>query len=126
MNNYGIGERIKQKRKALKLTQTQVKNETGISSGNLSEIENGIKLPSATAIIALSELLQCTTDWILTGKDNHADLTSEEQKLLDHFRNCSRDIQNVIRAAAASGAAVPEIAAPEQVKDGNLSSSKIG
>lgn len=63
-----IGQRIKNKRKELNITQTQVYNELGISSGNLSGIENGKSLPSAAALIGLSRMFKCTTDYILFGE----------------------------------------------------------
>lgn len=62
-----IGERIRIRRKELKITQTQIQEEIGISSGNLSGIESGKSLPSTSALIGLSKILDCTTDWILTG-----------------------------------------------------------
>lgn len=66
--NTTIGERLKSKRKENGLTLTDVKDKTGISTGNLSDIERGKYLPSATMLISLSELYNCSTDWILTGK----------------------------------------------------------
>ena len=65
--DISIGQRIKQRRKELGLTQIMIRDQAGISSGNLSCIERGDKLPSAQTIIRLSEILQCTTDWILKG-----------------------------------------------------------
>lgn len=62
-----IGQRIKNRRNELNITQTQIYKELGISSGNLSGIENGKSLPSATALIGLSQMLKCTTDYILFG-----------------------------------------------------------
>jgi len=67
MENKAIGERIKARRKELNLTQKQIQAATGISTGNLSEIENGSKSPSAHTTISLSNALHCTTDWILKG-----------------------------------------------------------
>lgn len=40
-----IGKRIKKRRKELHLTQTEIKEKTGISSGNMSDIERGNRLP---------------------------------------------------------------------------------
>ena len=62
MENQTIGARIKQRRKELGLTQLQIKQETGISSGNMSDIENGNKLPSTPALISLSKVLNCSID----------------------------------------------------------------
>lgn len=92
MNNM-IGNRIKERRKSLKITGAQIKNETGISTGNLSEIENGKSLPSAISIIQLAKVLHCTTDYILLGKTpkselpDASDLRDEEIRLLNQFRS---------------------------------------
>lgn len=84
-----IGSRIKKKRKELHLTQTKIKELTGISSGNMSDYENGRVLPSALAIVSLSKVLNCSTDWLLTGQSNHDSIdtySSEEQALVETFR----------------------------------------
>lgn len=83
-----IGQRIKKRRKELGLTQTMIQEQTGISSGNLSCIERGDKLPSALAIIRLSEILHCSTDWILKGSPapdqifQQEEISSKNKKLL--------------------------------------------
>lgn len=74
-----VGQRIKERRKALKITQTQIQENTSISSGNLSCIENGKYLPSAVALVELSNILDCSIDWILTGKSSN----SNNQNILD-------------------------------------------
>ncbi len=97
MESTSIGTRIKQRRKELGLTQVQIKQETGISSGNMSEIENGNKLPSTPALISLSAILDCSIDWMLKGetpKRENAFLSEErESKLLEGFRELSEDDQ---------------------------------
>lgn len=71
--NLTIGQRIKQRRKAMNITGAQIKEKTGISTGNLSEIENGKSLPSAAAIIQLSQVLECSTDYILLGETHNSE-----------------------------------------------------
>ena len=92
-----IGQRIKERRKELKITQTQNQQETSISSGNLSCIENGKYLPSAVALLELSKILDCSIDWMLTGKssisESSAILDNKETKLLNGFRELSEDDQ---------------------------------
>lgn len=92
-----IGQRIKERRKELKITQTQIQQETSISSGNLSCIENGKYLPSAVALLELSKILDCSIDWMLTGKssisESSAILDNKETKLLNGFRELSEDDQ---------------------------------
>lgn len=96
-----IGERIKARRKELHITLTQIKEQTDISAGNLSCIENGKYLPSAVALIELSRILDCSIDWILTGKcsisesDNISDIEhSKDRLLLSHFHTMSSEDQD--------------------------------
>ncbi len=92
MEKSEIGVRIHNRRKELSLTQTQIKIATGISSGNLSDIEHGNKLPSATALIALSKILCCTTDWILLGKSHNQEiLYDDETDFINKFHQLSAD-----------------------------------
>ncbi len=92
-----IGQRIKNRRRELKITQTQIQQETSISSGNLSCIENGKYLPSAIALLELSKILDCSIDWILTGKssisENQTILETREETLLNGFRMLPEDEQ---------------------------------
>lgn len=84
-----IGLRIKQRRKELKITQTYIQDNSSISSGNLSCIENGKYLPSTTSLLELSKILNCSIDWILTGKssisNNQNDLSEAQHELLDTY-----------------------------------------
>ncbi|MEY8523981.1 helix-turn-helix domain-containing protein [Lachnospiraceae bacterium 38-10] len=93
MENLSIGTRIKQRRKELGLTQMQIKQETGISSGNMSDIENGNKLPSTPALISLSSILNCSIDWILKGENYNYEMqflsNERETLLLNNFRKLS-------------------------------------
>lgn len=64
-----IGQRVKYARKKKNLTQIDIYKKTGISSGNLSDIENNKSHPSAQALISLKRELDVSIDWILTGKE---------------------------------------------------------
>lgn len=99
MNNM-IGQRIKKRRKELHITQKQIKDSTGISTGNLSEIENGHILPSSAALINLSQILECSVDYILFGESRKYESAifsdmrnSIEEDLLRYFRGISEDDQ---------------------------------
>lgn len=93
----GIGERIKKRRKELNLTHTQIKEETGISSGNMSSIESGKTLPSASALIKLSKTLNCSIDWMVTGESPISEnfkISDIEERLLTGFRKLPEEDQN--------------------------------
>lgn len=103
-----IGQRIKTLRKELGITGAQIKESTGISTGNLSGIENGSSLPSAAALIALSQLLGCTTDYILFGETPKSEkkqsskigVLDEDMKLLELFHGMSEDDQEELMMIA--------------------------
>ena len=82
LNMQTIGERIKRRRLELNLTQTQIKDAVGTSSGNLSEIENGNRL---------SEILNCSIDWIIKGD------SSVEEKSDFSFREDEKRLINLYR-----------------------------
>ncbi|MDO4720745.1 MAG: helix-turn-helix transcriptional regulator [Peptostreptococcaceae bacterium] len=63
-----IGSRLKQARKASRLTMQQVHESTGLSKGNISNFENNKFKPSADALVLLSELYDVSIDWILKGE----------------------------------------------------------
>ncbi|WP_283681308.1 helix-turn-helix domain-containing protein [Parablautia sp. Marseille-Q6255] len=92
------------KKKELHLTQVDVKKQTGISNGNLSEIENGNTLPSAGALMALSQALDVTTDWILFGENSKSNNSSSkkisdfEYSYIELFRKLDTDDQDEILA----------------------------
>ena len=88
--DISIGERIKKRRNELNITQPQIKKATGISSGNMSGIEAGRSLPSASALIELSKVLNCSIDWILTGNSPISEgivLSNIEEKFINDFRS---------------------------------------
>lgn len=94
-----IGKRIKDRRKELKLTQTDIKRECGISSGALSEIENGNRTPSIIAFQLLSQTLNCSMDWLATGNSSDAEnifISECEDNLLKGFRELSEGDQDEI------------------------------
>ena len=102
LDTLEIGKRIKERRKELRLTQLDIKEKTGISSGNMSDIERGNRLPAANTLLQLSEVLQCSIDYLLRGKSSISenpttspptDLAPQEQDMLKLFRNISKDDQ---------------------------------
>ncbi len=66
-----IGERIRCRRKELKLKMKDIFESENIKTGNLSELENDKYSPSVQTLISLSRVLDCSIDWILTGKEYH-------------------------------------------------------
>lgn len=90
--DFTIGQRIRQRRNELPITQGRIQKSTGISSSNLSSIENGKNLPSAIALVELLQALACFVDWLLTGKpsqflpsENPFFIYEEQQRLVEAY-----------------------------------------
>jgi transcriptional regulator with XRE-family HTH domain len=64
-----IGERVRQRRDALKLTQEQLAAETGVTPQHVSRIENGLNEPSLDLLVRLAQSLGVTADFLLTGAE---------------------------------------------------------
>lgn len=65
-----IGERIKERRKNLGLTQKQVAKEAAITASAVTQWELGSTKPSGENLYALCHVLKCQPDWLLYGKDD--------------------------------------------------------
>lgn len=62
-----IGSRIKKVRNTLDLTQAQIAEKTGLSTGFLSQIEKGLKRPSSIYLFFLLVEHRVNINWVLTG-----------------------------------------------------------
>lgn len=92
-----IGNRIKNRRKELKLTQTDIYNICGIASGALSQIENGTRTPSILIFYTIAQVLNCNMEWLVTGSSTNADnftIYENEETLVKGFRKLPEDEQN--------------------------------
>ena len=78
MDNNMIGQRIRERRLHKKLTQKQLASLAKIR-GSISELENSKYLPSAETLLNISQILDCSIEWILTGEDRISDNASPEQ-----------------------------------------------
>lgn len=91
-----IGERIKNRRLELGLTQTDIYQVCGISSGALSKIENGNRTPSVLSFYELSKVLKCSMDWLTTGFSSNEQISEfcqKEEELLEGFRKLGEEDQ---------------------------------
>lgn len=91
MDLTSIGTRIRTLRMgtglSMKALAEKITEQTGvtISSGQISDWENGYKNPSAPGLIALSLFFQVSADWLLKGSD----LPEEQMELIRLFHELS-------------------------------------
>lgn len=85
----GIGKRIQNRRKQLMLTQEQLADMMNVSIQMVSNLERGNKAIRIDNLINLSQILDISTDYILTGKETTDDigvLTARIAQLPDEDR----------------------------------------
>ena len=90
-----IGLKIKERRKALGITQESVAEYLEVNPSHISNIECGHANPSLTALVNISNILQCSIDYFINGEytyntDKGID-TSLDDKILDKIRYCDTD-----------------------------------
>lgn len=64
-----IGNRIKSRRKQLGISLGELEKQTGITNSALSKIERGLVAVSAENLYAISQALDVSIEWLLTGVD---------------------------------------------------------
>lgn len=93
-----LGQRIRSRRKELKMTQKALAAKVGMSQGNLSELENDL-YPSSSFVPRLAEVLKVTAIWLADGKKESAAIAQITPKHPDP------DIAEVVRLMEATDTA---------------------
>lgn len=68
-----------------KITNSEVTKLAEISKNNIGNYKNG-QIPNATTLYKLSQIFGISMEYLLTGKEPE-DLTQDEKKLVDLYRN---------------------------------------
>jgi len=66
-----LGQRMKKRREALKLTQEQLAKASGLTSQYISIIEQDKRSPALSAIIKLANELGVSIDYLATGREGN-------------------------------------------------------
>lgn len=78
-----IGQKIKERRISLGLTQDYVANHLNVNPSHVSNIECGRANPSLTVLVKIANLLECSVDYFLSGEYTYTIDTASEQTLDD-------------------------------------------
>ncbi|MBR5572383.1 MAG: helix-turn-helix transcriptional regulator [Oscillospiraceae bacterium] len=81
-----IGKRIQMRRKQQGMTQEQLADKMDVSIQMVSNLERGNKAIRIENLIKLSQILNISTDYILTGKET----TDDMQTLTEQMANLSQ------------------------------------
>lgn len=76
-----IGLRITERRKQLNYTQEQIADKMDVSIQMISNLERGNKAIKIENLIKISEILNVSTDYILTGRYTQKDVSSVLERI---------------------------------------------
>ena len=85
-----LGIRLKQLRNNLKLTQQQLADKVGVSKTSIIYWEKDENVPKHESLMALSNALETSPDWLLTGK-SEVSLPSKDEVYISPIRFSSSD-----------------------------------
>lgn len=69
MEQVTLGQRIKERRKILNMTQRQLAESLGLTAQHISAIEQDKWSPSLAVLPGMAEALGVSTDYLLSGKE---------------------------------------------------------
>ncbi|WP_241774465.1 MULTISPECIES: helix-turn-helix transcriptional regulator [Lysinibacillus] len=93
-----MNDRIKEQRKKMRYTQKELADKVNVSPQVISNWERGYTEPSADDINQLSEVLDCTSDYLL-GRSNRPDnkknhlLTKDERDIAKQIIEFTQNIE---------------------------------
>ena len=76
--NKQVGERIKNLRQQLGLTQAELADKVGFTSQTVSNWESGSREPDIEALVKLSSLFNVSLDYLLSGKKEEEKITLDD------------------------------------------------
>jgi len=128
MNKETIGTRIRERRKALGLSQQLLANKAGVTQGLIGQIEAGTNKGSKHTV-AIARALEVSPDWLESGRGASTEHqiavyqppeTPELQWLLAAWRSASEEAKEVARFALSDiDAPLPVWADKDMLRDVN-------
>lgn len=94
-----LSEKLLNLRKANDLTQEQLAEKTGVSRQSVSKWESGQSVPELDKIVALCEIFNVSTDYLL--KPSEIDLLSAKTQMLENAMQKKERRKNLIFGCAA-------------------------
>lgn len=90
-----IGERIKEKRKELRLTQGELAKLIGSYAGDISDWERNKTSPCADKLMKLAISLKSTTDYLLQGKTENEETKEGKGK---YKMDCVTKLEEIMKS----------------------------
>lgn len=77
-----LGQRIQEERLKKEISAADLAEYMGIGTNQLSRIENGKANCTVPQLFVISQILECSVDYLVTGKDNYSKYTPEQERCI--------------------------------------------
>ncbi len=81
-----IGDKLRERRLELQLTQLQVAELSNIKKNTISNYENNISSPSEENLLVLMNVLKCDANYLFSDFVNSKSFTPKEQEHIEKYR----------------------------------------
>lgn len=81
-----IGDKLRERRLQLQLTQLQVAELTNIKKNTISNYENNISSPSEENLLILMKVLKCDANYLFSDFVNNKSFSPKEQEYIERYR----------------------------------------
>lgn len=84
---YYIGDRVRERRRQMRLTQKELAQRIGTSYKYISRLENGSKFPSLEMLICIARELQISLDYLI--RTDESEDSFQEDEIRHVITSCS-------------------------------------
>lgn len=96
------GNRLRELRKAAKLTQIDLADRTGVSQSAISQIENGEVQLNVPWMRAFARILGCAPADLLDPEDNPDRLQDDERQWVQRYRTANEQEKETLQRVSAA------------------------
>jgi transcriptional regulator with XRE-family HTH domain len=108
------GNRLRELRRAAKLTQAQLAELTGVAQPTISQIENGSRSMDVAWMRTFARALECAPADLLERADNPDVLDEHERLLIERYRAADKGQRETLERVAAAVVPLTEDEGHEQ------------
>ena len=98
LNFKVIGQKIKERRQSIGITQESIANYLEVNQSHISNIECGRANPSLSALIQIANILECSVDYFISGEYTYKKITSNslDDEIIEKLKYCDEEKKNKI------------------------------
>ena len=90
-----IGQKIKERRQCLGITQEAIANKLDVNPSHISNIECGRANPSLTTLVMIANILECSVDYFISGEytfeRSESDARNLDGKIMERLKWCDNE-----------------------------------